>query len=324
VAARLSQLKLPPKQATILQHLAAADRAVPMAELAAAVGCTTGPIHALAKKGLLELEVRRVDAGEVSAASPSPQQPHLELNAEQRVALDAILEALNSRQQQTILVHGVTGSGKTEVYMQAIAEVVSFGRQAIVLVPEISLTPQTEDRFRERFGRVAVLHSHQSDIERRRQWEQIAGGRVSVVVGARSAVFAPTPNLGIVILDEEHETTFKQEIVPRYHARDVALRRTEDEQIPLVLGSATPSLESWRAANEGAYRLVSLPKRVFDRPLPAVGAIDLRIEFRDRRSRGAISRQLNAAMDAALRDGGQVILLLNRRGYSTHIQCNAC
>ena len=208
--------------------------------------------------------------------------------------------------------------------MQAIAEVISFGRQAIVLVPEISLTPQTEERFRSRFGRVAVLHSHQSDVERRRQWELIADGRVSVVVGARSAVFAPTPELGIIILDEEHESSFKQETAPRYHARDVALERARSERIPLVLGSATPSLESWQHAQTGTHRLVTLPKRVFDRPLPTVGVIDLRVEYRDRRSRGAISRPLHGAMEAALRDDGQVILLLNRRGYSTHIQCNAC
>ncbi len=208
--------------------------------------------------------------------------------------------------------------------MQSIAEVLSYGRQAIVLVPEISLTPQTEARFRHRFGRVAVLHSHQSDTERRRQWDEIAAGRVPVVVGARSAVFAPTPNLGIIVLDEEHESSFKQETAPRYHARDVALRRAETDRVPLVLGSATPSLESWHRAARGDYRLVSLPKRVFDRPLPAVGTIDLRLEFQDRRSRGAVSRPLHMAMDAALREGGQVILLLNRRGFSTHIQCPSC
>jgi primosomal protein N' (replication factor Y) len=324
VAARLSQLKLSAKQTAILQHLAGHGQPLPLARLAAVSGCTAAPIRTLVKRGLLELETRRVDTGDVSVVHPAADEAHLTLNDEQRVALDAILQSLHARQQRTILVHGVTGSGKTEVYMQAIAEVLSFGRQAIVLVPEISLTPQTESRFRSRFGRVAVLHSHQGDAERRRQWEQIADGKVSVVVGARSAVFAPTPDLGIIILDEEHETSFKQETAPRYHARDVALRRAAGERIPLVLGSATPSLESWQQAQSGAYRLVSLPKRVFDRPMPSVGAIDLRIEFRDRRSRGAISRQLHGAMDVALRDGGQVILLLNRRGYSTHIQCNAC
>ena len=188
----------------------------------------------------------------------------------------AILDAMNAGRHQTILVHGVTGSGKTEVYIQAIQEVIHFGRQAIVLVPEISLTPQTVERFRQRFGAVAVLHSHLSDAERHWHWQRIAEGAVSVVVGARSAIFAPTPNLGLIVLDEEHETSFKQESVPRYHARDVAVARAAAEGIPLVLGSATPSLESWHRAQTGQYTLVEMPRRVLDRPMPAVGTIDLR------------------------------------------------
>ena len=248
----------------------------------------------------------------------------MELNADQRSALAAILAPLTAGRHETILVHGVTGSGKTEVYIQAIQEVLRYGRQAIVLVPEISLTPQTEGRFRSRFGNVALLHSHLSDVERRRHWERIAGGEVSVIVGARSAIFAPTPQLGLIVLDEEHESSFKQEIAPRYNARDVAIERARAERIPLVLGSATPSLESWQRAASGHFRLVSMPRRVYDRPLPAVGTIDLRSEVHDRRHRGAISRQLALAMDATLKADGQIILLLNRRGFSTHIQCAAC
>jgi primosomal protein N' (replication factor Y) len=247
---------------------------------------------------------------------PNPDQEH---------ALRTIIEALNARRQRTILIHGVTGSGKTEVYIQAIQEVIHFGRQAIVLVPEISLTPQTVERFRQRFGAVAVLHSHLSDAERHGHWQRIAEGAVSVVVGARSAIFAPTPHLGLIVLDEEHESSFKQESVPRYHARDVAIARAEAEEIPLVLGSATPSLESWQRAQNGAYTLVEMPRRVLGRPLPAVGTIDLRAQqARGGMSHGAISRQLHAAVSAALDEGGQVILLLNRRGFATHIQCPAC
>ncbi len=238
--------------------------------------------------------------------------------------MQAILEVLNQRRHATVLVHGVTGSGKTEVYIQAIQEVIRFGRQAIVLVPEISLTPQTVRRFRTRFDHVAVLHSHLSDSDRHWEWQRIAGGEVQVVVGARSAVFAPVPNLGLVVLDEEHENSFKQETAPRYHARDVALRRAAQENIPLVLGSATPSLESWHRAQCGQYRLVEMPRRVLNRPMPAVGTIDLRDEFRSRTTRGAIHRQLHQAIGESLRDGGQVILLLNRRGFSTHIQCPSC
>ena len=151
------------------------------------------------------------------------------------------------------MLHGVTGSGKTEVYLQAIEHVASFGRQAIVLVPEISLTPQTVRRFRARFDRVAVLHSHLTDVERHQHWQSIARGEVQVIVGARSAIFAPTPHLGLIVIDEEHETTFKQDQAPRYHARDVAWQRAQAEQIPLVLGSATPSLEAWVRAQRGEF-----------------------------------------------------------------------
>ena len=208
--------------------------------------------------------------------------------------------------------------------MQAIAEVIRGGRQAIVLVPEISLTPQTLERFRARFEQVAVLHSHLTDAERHWQWQRIAEGRVQVAVGARSAIFAPVPRLGFIVLDEEHETSFKQETAPRYHARDVALQRARAEGVPLVLGSATPSLESWHRAGSGEYRLVEMPRRVLGRPLPGVGTIDLRSDTYARHSRGAISRPLHAAIHDALAQGGQVILLLNRRGFATHIQCPAC
>ena len=153
-----------------------------------------------------------------------------------------------------------------------------YGRQAIVLVPEISLTPQTVERFRRRFGAVAVLHSHLSDADRHWHWQRIAEGRVSVVVGARSAIFAPTPHLGLIVLDEEHESTFKQEIAPRYHAREVAVARAAAENVPLILGSATPSLESWNRARLGQYQLIEMPRRVLNRPLPEVGTIDLRAE----------------------------------------------
>jgi len=335
VAARLSQLKLSEKQHQILTHLAASPRPLTIQELTSAVHCTSGPITSLRSKGLIEANTKRVDTGK--AFRPIVlREEHLEMNDDQKFALDAILAPLKASRHETILIHGVTGSGKTEVYIQAIQEVLSYGRQAIVLVPEISLTPQTEQRFRSRFGEVAVLHSHLSDVERHRHWQRIAAGDVHVVVGARSAVFAPTPNLGLIVLDEEHESSFKQGETPRYHARDVALERARAENIPLVLGSATPSLESWQRtlpppqnAATGAprperFRLISMPRRVFDRPMPAVGVIDLRTEFQDRRSRGAVSRQLHQAMEAALKDGGQVILLLNRRGFSTHIQCPAC
>jgi len=324
VAARMTKLKLPKKQMTALVHLAASPRALTPQELAAASGCSTlGPINALRKNNLIQAETRRVQSTP-HEETPLPREPHHKLNDDQRVALDAILEPLNAPRHGTVLIHGVTGSGKTEVYIRAIEEVIHFGRQAIVLVPEISLTPQTRHRFRSRFDRVALLHSNLTASERHRHWQRIARGEVQVVIGARSAVFAPTPHLGLIVLDEEHESSFKQDSAPRYHARDVALHRAEAEDVPLVLGTATPSLESWRQAMTGAYRLVEMPRRVFDRPLPDVATIDLKTETLDRRSRGAVGRQMHQAIDRALRDGGQVILLLNRRGFSTHIQCPHC
>ncbi|MBN1909423.1 MAG: primosomal protein N' [Pirellulales bacterium] len=321
---RLDELDLPPKQASVLRVLATAGKSLTPGQLAKAAGCTQAPITALRRKGLLLGQTDRVSNERTDTEPPPDRESHLTLNPDQKKALDAILAAVNSGKSRTLLMHGVTGSGKTEVYIQAIQEVIHFGRQAIVLVPEISLTPQTLARFRSRFDRVAVLHSHLTDAERHGHWQRIARGEVQVVVGARSAIFAPTPHLGLIVLDEEHESTFKQESAPRYHAREVAIARAEAENIPLVLGSATPSLESWRHAQTGRFTLLSMPRRVLERPLPDVGTIDLRERSHSRHSRGSISRPLHAAIRQSLTDGGQVILLLNRRGFSTHIQCPAC
>ena len=320
---RLKSAKLSTKQAAVIKTLRQFGQPMTAAQLARMSGCTTAPINTLRKKKLIAAQAGRIYTGKLAEAAVVPER-NLVLNADQQKVLDAILDSLNSKKHKTLLVHGVTGSGKTEVYIQAIQEVVSFGRQAIVLVPEISLTPQTLSRFQSRFPRVAVLHSHLTDAERHWHWQQIADGNVQVVVGARSAVFAPVPNLGLIVLDEEHESTFKQEIAPRYHARDVAIARSKAEEVPLVLGSATPSLDSYHRAKSGEFELLEMPRRVRDLPLPAVDIVDLRQQVHSRQSRGSISRHLHAAMVEALRDGGQVILLLNRRGYSTHIQCPAC
>ncbi len=322
-AARTVELKLTEKQAAVMKVLAVERRAMTPKELARAAKCAQGPITALRRKGLIRARTARVQSKRDDQPETAREE-HLVLNDDQQKALDAIRATLNSKTHKTVLVHGVTGSGKTEVYIQAIQEVIDFGRQAIVLVPEISLTPQTVGRFRSRFGEVAVLHSHLTDAERHWHWQRIVRGEVSVVVGARSAIFAPVLQLGLIVLDEEHESSFKQETAPRYHARDVAIARAEAEAVPLILGSATPSLESWSRAQTGEYTLVEMPRRVMDRPLPNVGTIDLRNETRRRQSRGAIGQQLHAAIGASLEAGDQVILLLNRRGFSTHIQCPAC
>lgn len=323
VAARLTQLKLPPKQFAIVRFLAASTEPILQQEVLTAVGCTSAPIKSLAAKGLVHVEKRRVSRGQLHAPTQT-QASTFSLNNDQRRAVDQAVAALRASRHETFLLFGVTGSGKTEVYMRVVQEVIGYGRQAIVLVPEISLTPQTVRRFRARFSHVAVLHSHLSAPERNWYWRKIARGDVQVVVGARSAIFAPTPNLGLIVLDEEHDGSFKQDIVPRYHARDVAIYRARTECIPLILGSATPSLESWHRAHHGSSTLMEMPRRVLDRPLPHVSIIDLRVEFQNHYSRGAISRPLHQAMTEAIRDDGQVILLLNRRGFSTHIQCPAC
>jgi primosomal protein N' (replication factor Y) (superfamily II helicase) len=341
---KFSEMKLrSPQQRKALELLMASKRPPTQDELAERVGCTLAPIRALIKHGLLEITAAKsqfrartateeevwadgdeFDDGESSNESRRSRGGKLELNSDQQSALATITGALDAARPTGILLHGVTGSGKTEVYLQAIEHVASFGRQAIVLVPEISLTPQTVRRFRARFDRVAVLHSHLTHVERHQHWQAIARGDVQVIVGARSAIFAPTPHLGLIVIDEEHETTFKQDTAPRYHARDVAWQRAQAEKIPLVLGSATPSLESWRRTQTGEFQCVSLPKRVMNLPLPDVLTVDLRDPAQTKFSGGAITRPLHQAMTAALRDGGQVILLLNRRGFSTHIQCPAC
>jgi primosomal protein N' (replication factor Y) len=285
------------------------------------------PIAALRKRGLVHTVKRRLDRVTLPEddGPAEPPRPPVALTDEQRDALAAMQPALAGPSFATFLLHGVTGSGKTEVYLGAIDRVVAAGREAIVLVPEISLTPQTIRRFKRRFPRVAVLHSHLADVERHRHWKAIAAGEVQVVVGARSAVFAPTRNLGLIVIDEEHEGTFKQETVPRYHARDVAVKRAQMLGIPVILGSATPALETWRNAQAGRYARLSLSRRVLDRPMPPVELIDLRKEVPSAGNPlGGLSGPLRHAVRRALDDGGQVILLLNRRGYHTFILCPTC
>ncbi len=314
--------ELTPKQAVVLEHARRIGGPVEQAHLARAAKSTSAIIGLLVEKGYLNRDKRRVerDAAPDNHAMTEEATKPITLNAEQQSAWAQIEVALSSGGFHPFLVHGVTGSGKTELYLRAIEEVIRHGKQAVVLVPEISLTPQTIARFKGRCGQVAVLHSNLGDAERGTQWRAVASGQVQVIVGARSAVFAPCPRLGLVVVDEEHENTFKQETTPRYHGRDVAVMRARLEGVPVLLGSATPSLESWHNAQKGHYSLLSLPNRVLDRPLPPVHLIDLRHE----RPVGAISPPLDKAMRQALADGGQVMLLLNRRGFNTTVHCPSC
>lgn len=320
-------LDLPAKQAEALAVLCRSKELLTIEDACRLAGCAPGPIAALKRKGLVHTVRRRADKpvkGAKASAAEAARAP-LDLTAEQRLALDIMRPSLEGDGFAAYLLHGVTGSGKTEVYLSAIESVVARGREAIVLVPEISLTPQTIRRFARRFKKVAVLHSHLSDVERHRHWRSIAAGEVDVVVGARSAVFAPARKLGLIVIDEEHEGTFKQESIPRYHARDVAVVRAQRLGIPIILGSATPAMESWRNAEAGRYTRLSLPTRVADRPMPEVGLIDLRNEKAEPgHPIGGLSPTLRQAMREALDDKGQVILLLNRRGYHTFILCPKC
>ncbi len=230
----------------------------------------------------------------------------------------------------TFLLHGVTGSGKTEIYLQAIAHALEQGKGAIVLVPEISLTPQTVERFKARFSSgkwqtlVAVLHSHLSAGERHDEWHKIRQGRARIVIGARSAIFAPVEPLGLIVVDEEHEHTYKQEEAPRYHARDVAVMRGQMENAVVVLGSATPSLESYYNCNKGKFTLLELPERVDDQKMPLVRVVDMRQSVRDGKGPPLFSPQLKEAITQRLERKEQTILFLNRRGYSTSLQCPKC
>ena len=322
VEKRADVARLPAKQRALVQALLDAGQPMNVDELTAAANCGTSPLQTLRKKGLIQAVRRRsepapTDIGEIS------RQSDLTLNHEQQQALRTIVGSLRSGQHQTFLLHGVTGSGKTEIYIQAIREVVGYGRQAIVLVPEISLTPQTIRRFRSRFDSVAVLHSHLADAERHWQWQQIAGGVVQVVVGARSAVFAPAPQLGLIVIDEEHESTFKQESAPRYHTREVARERARMAGIPLVLGTATPTLESWLRIRQKKDTLISLSKRIGNLPMPPVVTVDVRNDPHITKG-AAIGRALAANIRTALEDRGQVILFLNVRGYTPVLWCRGC
>lgn len=314
-------------------------------------GTTGDTIRKLEDKGIITIAPQIDERDPYAREQILPTEP-LTLNPEQAAALARITAAMDSSgssatadgaagkneagetsappSSRTFLLHGVTGSGKTEVYLQAIAHALRQGKGAIVLVPEISLTPQTVERFKARFSSgplrtlVAVLHSHLSGGERHDEWHKIRQGRARIVIGARSAIFAPVDPLGLLIVDEEHEHSYKQEESPRYHARDVAVVRGHMEGAVVVLGSATPSMESFYNAKRGKYELVELPTRVDDQKMPVVRVVDMRSENRKQKGTPIFSVQLKEAISKRLERREQTILFLNRRGYSTSLQCPKC
>lgn len=314
-----------PKQAAVIRT-AMKSPGLTRQELAVAAQTTPKTVDAVVKKGLLKISIERVPTGQPArTADETALSGKLRLNSYQATALKNINHALSRNKFGVFLLQGVTGSGKTEVYLQAIASTLETGRQAVTLVPEISLTPQMIELFRGRFGgKVAVLHSALSDRERYNEWRRVKENEAPVVLGTRSAVFAPLPRLGLFVIDEEHESTYKQEDRLRYHAREVALKRAQLTGAVVVLGSATPSLESRFKAEAGRYyHLLKLPHRIDMRPLPPVRVLDMRKELKEG-NRGIFSRRLVVAINGCLERGEQVLLFLNRRGYATIVVCREC
>ena len=322
------------RQADAYQALAGSGGTVELAHLTRQAGFSRGVIRGLEEKGLAVVEDREVERDPFADIPTAEDQSHTPTDRQEEV-IRTLTSAFDAGPREPFLLHGVTGSGKTLIYIEVLSHVLSQGRGAIVLVPEISLTPQTVARFRARFGdQVAVLHSALSVGERFDAWRQLRSGRRRIAVGARSALFAPVSDLGVIVVDEEHDGSYKQSEAPRYQARDMAVVRSAQEGALCVLGSATPALESWHNVERGKFRLVSLPDRVGGGVLPPVRVIDLR-EARKRKkskeqsdARSEAGLVLTAPLVEAIHDrldrGEQTILLLNRRGYSAFVQCREC
>jgi primosomal protein N' (replication factor Y) len=327
-AEQLAKLaKRAPRQHAVIDLLThAPEQRMPAADLGEGSAAT---LKALEKAGLIRIETEEVRRDpDADGAEEILESKPLALTPQQTNALAAVNRAIEEP-GKPILLLGVTGSGKTEVYLQAATHALDLGKTVLVLVPEISLTPQTVQRFKARFAslqqEVAVLHSHLSQGERFDEWHRIRKGIARIVIGARSAVFAPLPDLGLIIVDEEHETSYKQENPPRYHGRDVAVLRSTFEPCAIVLGSATPSLESWHNTQTGKYQLVRLDQRADGQSMPLVRIVDMKLEATKQKGAAPIlSDRLRAALEQRLEKGEQSILFLNRRGFARSLQCPKC
>ncbi len=310
------------QQRKIVEFFIANPKKINENKLCDMIQINKGNLKSLIEKGLLKIE--KVEVYREPYEQSFSKTENFRLTEEQANALQPINEALNRQEHKTFLLYGVTGSGKTEIYLQAIEKVIEKGKEAIVLVPEISLTPQMVRRFKGRFGsHVAVMHSALSVGERYDEWLKVQRKEVKVVVGARSAVFAPFENIGIIIIDEEHEATYKQEETPRYHARNVAIKRGEWHQCPVILGSATPTLESFARGKKGVYHLLTLTERTNKKPMPFVKIIDMREELHSG-NRTMFSKSLMEGIRSRIQKKEQIVLLLNRRGYSNFALCRDC
>jgi primosomal protein N' (replication factor Y) len=308
------------KQHRVLRTLLEIGAPIEARELLRRMNVSQSPLETLARKGLVRLELVESRPDELlSARAERPR--HARLTSDQERAVAEIAAALEAARGRTFLLQGITGSGKTEVYLQSIERALALGRGAIVLVPEIALTPQTVGWFRARFGDIAVLHSRMTDGQRLAMWKRVQRGEARVVVGARSAIFAPVRDLGIVVVDEEHEPSFKQGNTPRYHARDVAVERARGARAVCILGSATPSMESWHAARAGIYGRLLLPARIGRAGLPPVDIVDMRLEGA---GHPLFSKRLLYLVAEAVLAREQAILFLNRRGFTPVLWCPGC
>src|SRR5580704_2726837 len=314
--------KLNANQQTIVAYLRMQDGQKALVESVRGLSVPRTTLQTLVKRGLVELSE---EAAAFRMSGMRPRKLEFLFTAAQKAALETISNSVDQRKFLPMLLHGVTGSGKTAVYLSAMQAVLAKGRSAILLVPEIGLTPAMAADLHQIFGdEVAILHSGLSDDERAEQWKRIRNGESHIVVGTRSAIFAPVPNLSLIVVDEEHDHSYKQEEMPRYHARDVAVMRAKMNNAAVVLGSATPSLETYYNALQGKYRLLELPERIEKRPLPEVEVLDMRDEFQRTKRDEALSRKLVAEIGERLERQEQVMVLLNRRGYSAFVLCREC
>ncbi len=311
--------KLPKWERELLAYLHLHPGLHPLDELEDLVKNASQSARSLARQGLVKLSPR------MSSIRRAADRPPHELNASQQAAYEAIAAALQTNQYGAFLLQGVTGSGKTEVYLRAIEAALAAGRGALLMVPEIALTPQVAGQFAVRFGdQVAILHSAFGESERAEYWRRIRRGEARVVIGTRSAVFAPMPDLGLILVDEEHDGSYKQEETPRYNGRDVAVVRAQQIGAVVVLGSATPSLETRYNAERGKYQRLLLPDRIEQRPMPDVEVIDLRQEYLETKKNSLFSRRMIEAVQQKLILGEQVMLMMNRRGFSSFAACRSC